>query len=186
MRHPKRAVTRDIRTRRPIHPARAGDELEAETWPETMRVADRMTRGVAVVHSDALVRGAAEMMRSRKIRHLPVVDRDGHLVGIVTDRDLRQVIFDPVVQERAGELATALQQLRVRDIMTWAVITTRPGTHIREAARIMYEQKIGALPVVDGDRLVGILTERDVLGAFADVLGEGTASRPYRWAFAYR
>ncbi len=186
MRHPKRSIPREIRTRRPIHPGREADELAAETWPESMRVADRMTRAVAMIHSDALVWGAAEMMRTRKIRHLPVVDREGRLVGIVTDRDLRQVIFDPAIQERAGDLAAALKLLRVRDVMTWGVITVRPGTGIREAARLMHEQKIGALPVVEGDRVVGILTESDVLKAFEEMLGEGVVSRPYRWAFAYR
>jgi acetoin utilization protein AcuB len=186
MRHPKRSIPREIRTRRPLHPAREADALEAETWPETMRVADRMTRAVAVVHSDALVWGAAEMMRTRKIRHLPVVDREGHLVGIVTDRDLRQVIFDPAIQERAGDLATALKMLRVRDVMTWGVVTVRSGTPIRDAARLMHEQKIGALPVVEGDRLVGILTESDALKALEEILGEGVVSRPFRWAFAYR
>jgi acetoin utilization protein AcuB len=186
MRRPRRSITREIRTRRPIHPGREADELEAETWPESMRVADRMTRSVAVIRADALVHEAVEVMRTRKVRHLPVLDREGRLIGIVTDRDLRQVIFDPSIQERAGSLAETLGALRVRDVMTWGVITVRPGTGIREAARLMREQRIGALPVVEGDRVVGILTETDVLKAFEEMLGEGVVSRPYRWAFAYR
>lgn len=187
MRHPKRAITREIRTRRPLHPGREADELDAERWPEAgVRVADHMSRGVATIHADALVRGAAQMMRTRRIRHLPVVDRSGRLVGIVTDRDLRQVIFDPAIQSRASRAAEALGRLTVRDIMTWGVITARPDTPIREAARRMHEQKIGALPVVEGERVVGILTESDVLKAFQDVLAEGGLAKPYRWAFAYR
>jgi acetoin utilization protein AcuB len=70
--------------------------------------------------------------------------------------------------------------------MTWGVITARPDTTIGEAARRMHEKKIGALPVVAGERVVGIITESDVLKAFQDVLAEGTLARPYRWAFAYR
>lgn len=187
MRHPKRSITREVRTRRPVHPGREADELEAIEWPEAgIRVKDCMSRSAATIHSDALVRGAVEMMKKRRIRHLPVVDREGHLVGIVTDRDLRQVVFDPAVQERLGNLREALGTLTVRDVMTWGVVTVQPETDIRQAARLMREQKIGALPVVDGDRVAGILTESDVLRAFQDVLGKGVLSRPYKWAFAYR
>jgi CBS domain-containing protein len=135
------------------------------------------------IHSDALARGAADMMRTRRIRHLPVVDRGGRLVGIVTDRDLRQVVFDPALRARAGGLAEALQTMTVRDVMTWAVLTVRADTPLREAARIMREQKIGALPVVQAGKVVGVISEIDVLNAFARALGDGFA-KPYRWAFA--
>jgi acetoin utilization protein AcuB len=182
MRHPKRTLTREIRTRRPRHPGRGAAELEAETWPESLRVADCMTRGAATIHSDALARGASDMMRTRRIRHLPVVDRGGRLVGIVTDRDLRQVVFDPALRARAGGLAEALQTMTVRDVMTWAVLTVRADTPLREAARIMHEQKIGALPVVQAGKVVGVISEIDVLNAFARALGDGFA-KPYRWAF---
>jgi len=186
-RRPKRSITRDVRTRRPLHPGREADELEAVSWPEAgIRVRDCMTRSAVTIHSDALVRGAVEMMRKRKIRHLPVVDRGGRLVGIATDRDLRQVVFDPRIQARLGDLGRALATLTVRDVMTWGVVTVRPETEIRQAAQVMREQKVGALPVVEGDRVVGILTETDVLRAFQDVLGRGMLSKPDRWAFAFR
>jgi len=187
MRHPKRSITRDVRTRRPVHPGREAEEVGALQWPEAgIRVKDCMSRSPATIHSDALVRGAVEMMRKRRIRHLPVVDRERRLVGIVTDRDLRQVVFDPAVQDRLGSLGEALGTLTVRDVMTWGVVTVQPETEIRQAARLMREQKIGALPVVAGDRVVGMLTETDVLRAFQEVLGAGVLSRPYRWAFASR
>lgn len=185
-RHPKRAIRREIRTRRPLHPGRERDELEALTWPETLRVRDCMTRRPTTIQADALVAGAADLMRSRRIRHLPVVDSDGRLIGIVTDRDLRQVIFDASIRERLGPAADALRTLRVRDVMTWGVVSVRAGAELREAARIMGERKIGALPVVENDRVVGIITESDVLRALVDVLGEGVLAKPYRWAFAYR
>ncbi len=185
MRHPKRTITRALRTRRPIHPGRERDELEAITWPESLRVADCMSRGVATVHSDALARGAAEMMRIRRIRHLPVVDRDGGLVGIVTDRDLRQVLFDPIIRARVGQLADALRTVTVQDVMTWGVLTVQPDTPLRDAARLMHERKVGALPVLSGGRVVGILTEHDVLKTFSQALGQGWA-RPYRWALGWR
>ncbi len=184
--HPRRAITRDMRTRRPVHPGREADELEALTWPAGLRVRDRMSRGVVTIHSDALVRGAASLMRSRRIRHLPVVDREGRLVGIVTDRDLRQVIFDPAIQERLGVDPRALDTLQVREVMTWGVVTVRPESDLAHAARLMHELKVGALPVVDHGRVVGILTESDVVKALEEVLGEDAVSRPYRWALGWR
>ena len=186
-RHRKRSITRDVRIRRPLHPDRDRDELDATQWPgAAIRVKDCMSRSAATIHSDALVRGAIDMMKKRRIRHLPVVDRENHLVGIVTDRDLRQVVFDPVVEERLGELAKLLGTMTVRDVMTWGVVTVTPDSDIRHAARLMREQRIGSLPVVDGDRVVGMLTETDVLRVFQNVLDKGVVSKPYRWAFAYR
>jgi acetoin utilization protein AcuB len=185
-RRPTRTITRAIRTRRPLHPGRSRDEQEAVAWPESIRVGDRMTRSVTTVHSDALASGAVELMRSRRIRHLPVVDRSGRLVGIVTDRDLRQVVFDPTVQARLARATDALRGLTVRDVMTWGAVTVTRATSIRDAARLMHERKVGALPVVEADRVVGILTERDVLAAFREILDEGVIARPYRWALAYR
>jgi acetoin utilization protein AcuB len=186
-RHPKRSITRDIRTRRPLHPGRETDELEALTWPEAeMRVKNWMTRPAATIHADALVRGAVDLMKTRRLRHLPVVDHGGRLVGIITDRDLRQVIFSPALQRRLPNLAEALKTLTVQETMTRGVVTVRPIGEIREAARLMHERKIGALPVVEGDRVVGILTESDVLRALQSVLGEGVLAKPYRWALAYR
>jgi acetoin utilization protein AcuB len=186
MRHPKRTITRGIRTRRPLHPGREQEELHALAWPESISVGDRMTRSVVTIHSDALVSGAIELMRSRRIRHLPVVDRDGQLVGIVTDRDLRQVVSDPAVQARLRQATDALRGLTVREVMTWGAVTVTPSTRIDDAARLMHERKVGSLPVVDGGRVVGMLTERDVLRTFREVLGEGVVARPFRWALTYR
>ena len=186
MRHPKRTISRDIRTRRPLHPGREADELEALTWPESIRVKDCMTQPVVTIRADTPVRVAADLMRTRKLRHLPVVDRGRRPIGIVTDRDLRQVIFDPAIQERLGTERDAVKTLTVRDVMTWGVVTVERNTDIREAGRIMHERKIGALPVVGGEKVVGMLTESDVVKAFVGVLGAGVLARPYRWAFAYR
>jgi len=153
------------------------------TWPESIRVEERMSPMPLTVRWTAKVTEAVRLMREARIRHLPVLDDSRRLVGIVTDRDLRQVILDPRLQERLGAgLADTLAGLTVRDVMTWAVITVRPETEIRDAARLLHQRKIGALPVVKNGRLVGILTETDVIRAFAEVLGEGILARPYRWA----
>ncbi len=185
-RHAKRSITRELRTRRPVHPGREADELDALTWPSGMRVRDRMSRGVVTIHSDALVAGAARLMRSRKIRHLPVVDRDDNLVGIVTDRDLRQVLFDPVLENWLGRAAKRLPMLRVRDVMTWGPVTVRPESEIRQAAWLMHAVKVGALPVVEAGKVVGILTERDIVKAFEEVLAGEALAKPYRWALGWR
>jgi acetoin utilization protein AcuB len=183
MRHPKRSIRRTVRTRKPRHPQPESRELESTDWPESIRVEERMNPAPVTIATTAKVSEAARLMREARVRHLPVLDGGNRLVGIVTDRDLRQVILDPRLQEQLGaQLADVLESLTVRDIMTWAVITVRPETAIRDAARLLHQRKIGALPVVKNGRLVGILTETDVIRAFAEVLGEGVLARPYRWA----
>lgn len=142
----------------PIDPARFDVvERAGRPWPEPVpRVADRMVRPVLTVGPDDRVATAWQLMRTRGIRHLPVVDADKRLLGIVTDRDLRQVV----------------PTLRVREVMTWGAVTVEPDAELRQAARLMHDRKIGALPVVADRRVVGILTETDLVRAFVDLLGE--------------
>jgi acetoin utilization protein AcuB len=142
----------------------------------TMSVQDRMSRRVSTVHPEARLGEAARLMRQRKIRHVPVVDRDGRLLGMVTARDLRQAIFAPAVHDEREDLRSLLEALSVADVMTRGVLSVRPGTSIRDAARVMHERKVGALPVVAHERLVGILTETDVLRAFQELLGPATSA----------
>jgi acetoin utilization protein AcuB len=134
-------------------------------------VRDWMSRPVATIRMTDRAHTAATLMKTRKLRHLPVVNGDGRLAGIVTDRDLRQVLFRGPLQARLGELRTSLATLPVRDVMTWSVITVRPDTDMREAARLMHERKIGALPVVESGKVVGMLTESDALAALERLLG---------------
>jgi CBS domain-containing protein len=182
MPRPRRTITRDIRTRRAKRPGRDLDELDALTWPErAIRVKDLMTQAPTTVDSNATVGVAWKLMRDRKIRHLPVLDEDKRLIGIVTDRDLREVILEPSIQERLGTLARSVNIVTVKDVMTWGVITVRPDTGIGEAARIIRDQKIGALPVLEGGRVVGMLTATDLVKALLDVLDEGVVSKPERW-----
>ncbi|MBI3107155.1 MAG: CBS domain-containing protein [Candidatus Rokubacteria bacterium] len=142
---------------------------------------DVMTRPALTVRQDATVGVAWKLMRTRKVRHLPVLDAASRLVGIVSDRDLRQVILEPSIQEQLGNLARAFNVLTVKEVMTWGVITVRPDTEIRQAARIMHEQKIGALPVVDRGKLFGMLTGDDLFKAMVQIMDEGIVSRPERW-----
>jgi acetoin utilization protein AcuB len=131
-----------------------------------MHVRDLMTRTpITVAPSTTVVDAKALMARSR-IRHLLVTE--GHrLLGIVTDRDIRLNLPSPATSLSVWELNYLLARLTVDQVMTKAVITVGPEHDAREAARIMLDHKIGGLPVLDGGRLVGILTETDLVRAFA-------------------
>jgi acetoin utilization protein AcuB len=126
------------------------------------RVMDRMSHPVITIGPDAPLETAWNLMKSHKIRHLPVVDRDRRPVGIITGRDLRQVVSDLATLEPAA-LPPPSAAIAVARLMTRDVITVRPEFEIQEAGRLMRELKIGALPVVQDDRVVGIITLTDVL-----------------------
>jgi acetoin utilization protein AcuB len=120
---------------------------------------------------------ARALMQARGIRHLLVVD-EGRLQGIVTDRDIRLNMASPATSLSVWELNHLLAGLTVEKVMTTSVIVIDPERDAREAARLMLDHKIGALPVLDGDRLLGIITESDLLRAFVD--GEGVSERGRR------
>jgi acetoin utilization protein AcuB len=128
-----------------------------------MKVGDVMTKDPIVVGLDTLVREAGELMRSKVVRHLPVVDEARHVLGMVTDRDLRHAIFVPALAGQTGWAPHRVKAPRVRDVMTWSVVTTHADTDLVQAALTMFQRRIGSLPVVAEGRLVGILTEQDVL-----------------------
>jgi CBS domain-containing protein len=140
-----------------------------------MKVRDVMTKDPFTIDPEAPLGTAIDMMRTKRLRHLPVVDESGQLVGIVTDRDLRHAAFAPALaeflpasaQRRLRQVGETLENLRVRDAMTWVVVTTHPDASLAHAALIMSERRIGGLPVLDQGRLVGMLTERDVLEALS-------------------
>ena len=111
----------------------------------------------------------------RGIRHLPVLDGE-RLVGIVSDRDLKRAMASPATSLETHELRYLLDHVLVREIMTGGVITVRPTAPIEEAARLMVLEKIGALPVTEGERLIGILTETDLLRLFVRAMGAGEPS----------
>jgi CBS domain-containing protein len=132
---------------------------------QNMHVEDVMSRQVVTIgSSDSCLEAVGRMHRAR-VRHLPVVNRDGLLVGIVTDRDLRHYLFSPRVFGKLGETAmeTVFKAVPVAEIMSTAVISVEPRSQLMEAAQLMLEERIGSLPVVEDGRIVGILTEIDVL-----------------------
>jgi acetoin utilization protein AcuB len=141
-------------------------------WIATVPVERWMRRPVVTIGMGVSVREAAALMRERRLRHLPVLDAGERLVGIVTDRDLRQVIFDAAIG-RVGEDTDRLGDLSVREVMTWGVVTVTRATDLGAAASVMRERRLGALPVVDeAGHVVGILTERDLLDALQALLRE--------------
>lgn len=110
-----------------------------------------------------------DRMADEHIRHMPIVDRDGDLVGLVTDRSLAQI----ALSGDAGELTLSaqrelLRRRRIREIMTTEVDTVEPDQSLREAAELLLENKVGCLPVVEGNHVVGILTESDFVRRFLE------------------
>jgi acetoin utilization protein AcuB len=133
-----------------------------------MRISDWMTGSVRLIGSQDSVRQARSLLEQHRINQLPVVD-DGRLVGIVAERDLRAA--SPNVDELADVLPECEGIPRpdiipVGTLMTRNVIVLRPGDTVEEAARLMRTRRIAAIPIVDGDRLVGMLTRGDVIDAF--------------------
>lgn len=136
-----------------------------------MLVGDRMTRRPITIGEDASVEEALQLMHSEHIRRLPVVDKHGKLVGIVSELDLLKVSPSPATTLSIYEIPYLLARIKMRDIMTRNVITVTEDTPLEEAARIMADNKIGGLPVVRGDKLVGIITETDLFKIFLEMLG---------------
>ena len=125
------------------------------------RVRDFMTPNVVTVRPDDTVVRAYELMLDNRFRHLVVVDRDGDLVGLLTHRDLLRYALIERTDLPLSLQRGILSRMRVEDVMTSEVETAEPGQWLHEAALIMFENKYGCLPVVEGSRLVGILTESD-------------------------
>lgn len=105
---------------------------------------------------------ADDLMAMGRIRHLPVIDQ-GRVVGVVSQRDLFRSALAYALGYGEKGRKTLLRTLRVKEVMSEPPVTVSPQTTIREAARLMVEKRIGCLPVVDGEALVGMVTETDIL-----------------------
>ncbi|MCH7895553.1 MAG: CBS domain-containing protein [candidate division NC10 bacterium] len=135
-----------------------------------MQVVERMKTKLVVASPTDSVAAAWRLLRQHQIRHLPVVE-EGKLVGIVTDRDIRLVFPSALTSgSREQDPHDALEKVAVREIMTGQVVTVAPEASIANVARLLLERRIGGLPVVQGSRLVGIITKTDILAAFVDVV----------------
>lgn len=123
-----------------------------------MRVSEIMSKEIVTISPDKRVGKALQLMQKHQIRHLPVLEGD-RMVGWITSRDLREVL-----------LASMLEKITVADVMIKAPLSITADTGVEEAARLIMEHKIGGMPVLDGDRLVGVITMLDVIGAFLTLL----------------
>jgi acetoin utilization protein AcuB len=130
-----------------------------------MRVSELMSRDVVTIDETDTCHEAVGQMCRRKVRHLPVLDREGALVGIVTDRDVRHRLFAPDVYRQVGQVpvSTLLREAPVRAVMSAPVLWIGAASDVAEAAERMRQEKVGCLPVLEGSRVVGMLTEIDVL-----------------------
>lgn len=141
-----------------------------------MYVDNVMHTDLVTVAPDLSFVRAAKLTKEKGIDHLLVVDAQGTLLGIVSDRDLKQSWASPATSLSAHELNYLLDQLTVEMIMAKKLITVSPDTTIERAAQTMRENRINALPVMKEDKLVGLITSRDVMDILLDAIGIGTDS----------
>ncbi len=130
-------------------------------------VRDVMTHEVATLERNDRLSTADNVMRLGRIRHMPVLE-DGTLVGLVTQRDLFRGALLKALGYGSKAEQTMLDTLAVKEVMATDLVTIAPDATLQEAARIMAERKIGCLPVVENEKLVGILTEGDFVALVAD------------------
>jgi acetoin utilization protein AcuB len=143
-----------------------------------MKVADLMTRSLITVRPDDSVEVAVRLLRQRGVRHLLVL-KNARLVGVISDRDIKRALDPERTHKKLlgiGGLYFLLEPILVREIMTADVVTIRPEATAQEAASVLVKERFGALPVVRGNELVGIITETDLLRYFAEQASETTAA----------
>lgn len=136
-----------------------------------MLVGERMSTPVLTIEPDVPVQDALARMRKDKVRRYPVVDRRGKLIGIVTNSDLMNASPSEATTLSVWEINYLQSKITVERVMTKNVITRQEDCPIEEAARIMADHKIGGLPVVRGESLVGIITETDLFNILLEMLG---------------
>jgi len=136
-----------------------------------MLVHERMSRHPITIAEDIPINSALKFMRDEKVRRLPVLNKKGELVGIVSERDLLYASPSPATSLSIYELHYLISKIKVSEVMTRDVITASEYTPLEEAARIMSDNKIGSLPVMRDGKLVGIITESDLFRIFIEILG---------------
>ena len=137
-----------------------------------LRVRDLMTDDVYTLKPSDTLASAYDLMDTRHVRHIPVVDREGDLQGLVTHRDLMRGAFGASSVRPVSSQRDLLSQSFVEEIMQVDVETVEPDALLKDAAQIILENKFGCLPVVEGASLVGILTEADFVRFVADWLAD--------------
>ena len=136
-----------------------------------MFVADRMTKHPVSVTSKATISEVDRLMKKHKFHRMLIID-DGKLVGYLSDRDIMRVTPSPATSLSKFEIRSLLDKLSIKDIMQTKIVTVNEDATIEEAALIMYQNKVGGLPVIsEVGAVVGIITATDILKTFVDVMG---------------
>ncbi len=136
-----------------------------------MLIGERMSQPVITIHPDVPVQEAIALMTKEGIRRLPVVDQRGQLIGIVTNLDLLHASPSDATSLSVWELNYLISKITVDAIMSKDVITVAKDLPVEEAARIMADNKIGGLPVLEDHTVIGIITETDLFKIFLELLG---------------
>jgi acetoin utilization protein AcuB len=137
-----------------------------------MLVKGWMSTQVITIREDSAMTKAPIIMKQKRIRTLPVVDKNGRLVGIVTDRDLKDASPSKATSLNVYELNFLISKLKIKDIMSQNLVIVRPDETIEFAATLMLDNKISCLPVMNqDDSLVGIITQTDIFRALVDITG---------------
>ena len=136
-----------------------------------MLVRERMSTRPVTIPASMPITQALRVMRQSQVRRLPVLNEEGQLIGIVSEKDLLYASPSPATSLSIYEMHDILSRLRVTDVMTTDPVTIPPDIPLEEAARIMADNKIGGLPVMEDDKLVGIITETDIFKVFLEMLG---------------
>jgi acetoin utilization protein AcuB len=134
---------------------------------------EKIQKNPVTISPDASFFEARNLIHEKGVRHLPVVDKNNVLIGIVTDRDIRKVGPSEATLLSVQEINYLLGKLKVSNFMTpkEKLITITPDTIVEEAVQLMHDNKIGCLPVIEAGKLYGIFTETDVLDHFVDIFG---------------
>ena len=135
-----------------------------------MHVSDWMTKKVITIGPDDFVSDAVSLIKENEIKHIPVV-KGGKLKGILSDRDIKEYVPSKATSLDVYELHYLLQSTKVKTIMHKNVLTTTPGTPVEDAALMLLEESISCMPVMDGKRLAGIITVRDIFRSLVDISG---------------
>jgi len=136
-----------------------------------MLVKERMSRHPITIRPETSLYDALRIMREGKVRRLPVLDKDGKLVGIVLEKDLLYASPSPATSLSVYEMNYLISRINVEDLMSRDLITVDEDCPLEEAARIMVDNHIGGLPVMRGEQLVGMITESDLFKTFLELLG---------------
>jgi CBS domain-containing membrane protein len=147
---------------------------------EDMRVRDLMTSPVSTVQASQSLPLAASIMELERIRHLPVIDDEGHVVGLVTHRDLLAAQISALRPLSPEERASLQLSVRVSQVMRKEVWTIASDARVATAARLLRDHRFGCLPVVDDTKLVGIVTESDLLALVVDGVDLTLGARPMK------